>query len=192
MKIRESGMPEEKYWETFFNIQDIFYRLQLDNKINSAVEFGSGYGTFAIPAAKIIKGKIHAYDIDEEVTYRLSQRVTEEKLSNVIIHETDFVKEGTLLNDNSIDYAMMFNILHAEKPVELLKEAFRILKPGGKIGIIHWIYSPTTPRGPSMDIRPKPEQCIEWMKLAGFTINSDVISLPPYHYGIVGRKMIAT
>ncbi len=75
---------------------------------------------------------------------RLSQRVTEENLSNVIIHQNNFVNEGTLLNDNSIEYAMLFNILHAENPVKLLKEAFRILKPGGKIRIIHWIYSPTT------------------------------------------------
>jgi SAM-dependent methyltransferase len=188
MKIRESGMPEEEYWETFFDVRYIFSRLQLDNKINSVVEFGSGYGTFTIPAAKIINGEIYAFDIDQEMTSRLSQRVKEEKLSNIIIHQNDFVNEGTLLKDDSIDYAMLFNILHAEKPVELLKEAFRILKPGGKAGIIHWIYSPTTPRGPSMDIRPKPEQCIVWMKLAGFTIKSGIISLPPYHYGIVGIK----
>ena len=188
MKIRESGMPEETHWESFFDVQNIFSRLQLDNKIIDAVEFGSGYGTFTIPAAKIIKGKIHAFDIEEEMISCLSQRVIEDKLSNVIIHETDFVKEGTLLKYNSIDYAMLFNILHAENPMELLKEAFRILKPGGKAGIIHWIYSSTTPRGPSMDIRPKPEQCIEWIKLAGFTIKSDVISLPPYHYGIIGEK----
>ena len=188
MKIRESGMPEEKYWETFFDVQYIFSRLKLDGKINNVVEFGSGYGTFTIPTAKIITGKIHAFDIDKKMISRLAQRVKEEKLSNIIIHKNDFVKEGTLLKDDSIDYAMMFNILHAEKPVELLKEAFRVLKPGGKIGIIHWVYSPSTPRGPSMDIRPKPEQCMEWMKSAGFKIKSDVILLPPYHYGIVGKK----
>ncbi len=191
MKIRESGMPEEKYWETFFDVQNIFSRLQLDNQINNIVEFGSGYGTFTIPAAEIIKGKIHAFDIDEKMISRLSQRVTKENLYNIIIHQIDFVNKGTLLNDISIDYAMLFNILHAENPDKLLKEAFRILKPEGKIGIIHWIYSSTTPRGPSMNIRPKPEECIEWMKSAGFTVKSDVISLPPYHYGILGRKMIA-
>ena len=189
MKIRESGMPDENYWESFFDVKNIFSRLQLDNHIINVVEFGSGYGTFTIPAAKIIKGKIHAYDIDKKMTSRLVQRIKEEKLSNVIIQKTDFLSEGTLLHDNSVDYAMLFNILHAENPIELLTEAFRILKHGGKIAIIHWIYSSTTPRGPSMNIRPKPEQCIEWMKSAGFTIKSDIISLPPYHFGIVGIKI---
>ena len=54
---------------------------------------------------------------------------------------------------------MPFNILHLEKPEVLLKEAKRILTKNGKVGIIHWNYGSKTPRGPSMDIRPNPEQC---------------------------------
>ena len=188
MKIRESGMPDEKYWESFFNVAEIFDKLRLDNQIKDAAEFGSGYGTFTVPAAKIITGEIHAFDIDEEMVSRLTQKAGEEKLSNIVIHKNDFVNEGTLLKDGSIDYVMLFNILHAENPVKLLKEAFRILNHGGKAGIIHWIYSPSTPRGPSLSIRPKPEQCVDWMKEAGFKIDGEVIALPPYHYGILGLK----
>ena len=188
MKVRDSGMPDEKYWESFFDVQSILANLKLDNFVGDAAEFGSGYGTFTIPAAKIIRGSVHAFDIEEEMISRLSQRIIEENLLNIITHHIDFVNEGTLLNNNSIDYAMLFNILHAEDPIGLLKEAFRILKAGGKAGIIHWVYSSSTPRGPSMDIRPKPEQCITWMEKAGFKIEGNVISLPPYHYGIVGIK----
>ncbi|MCL5027394.1 MAG: class I SAM-dependent methyltransferase [Bacteroidetes bacterium] len=188
MKIRDSGMPEETYWETFFNPQYIFSQLQLDNKINDAAEFGSGYGTFTIPAAKIIKGNLHAFDIEPEMISILKEKLSKEKISNVKVHQADFVKEGTKLRDESVDYAILFNILHAENPVSLLKEAYRILKHNGKAGIIHWIYSDATPRGPSLDIRPKPEQCIEWLKQSGFKLGSEVIQLPPYHYGIVGVK----
>jgi len=52
-----------------------------------------------------------------------------------------------------------FNILHVEDPVELLREAFRVLSPEGKLGIIHWKTDPATPRGPSMAIRPQASQC---------------------------------
>jgi ubiquinone/menaquinone biosynthesis C-methylase UbiE len=189
MKIRESGMPEEKYWESFFDVDNIFKQLQLGTEINDIAEFGSGYGTFTVPAAKMIKGKLYAFDIDEKMISHLSKRIDEENISNVFIHKNDFVKEGTLLNNNSVDYVMLFNILHAEDPVALLKEAFRILKAGGKAGIIHWIYSSETPRGPSMEIRPKPGECIEWLETAGFILNGGIRSLPPYHYGIVGIKM---
>ena len=188
MKVRDSGMPEESYWETFFNPQNIFSQLQLDNKIIDAAEFGSGYGTFTIPAAKIIKGDLHAFDIEPEMISILKEKVGKEKIPNIKIHQTDFVKYGTKLKDESVDYAMLFNILHAEDPVALLKEAYRILILEGKLGVIHWIYSKSTPRGPSLYIRPKPEQCIEWLKQSGFKLGSEVIQLPPYHYGIVGVK----
>ncbi len=188
MKVRDSGMPEENYWETFFNPPYILSQLQLDNTIKDVAEFGSGYGTFTLQAAKIIKGKLHAFDIEPEMISILKDKLSKEKISNVKVYHADFVKEETKLKDESIDYAMLFNILHAKDPVSLLREAYRILIHKGKVGIIHWIYSDATPRGPSLDIRPKPEQCIEWLKQAGFKLGSEVIQLPPYHYGIVGIK----
>jgi ubiquinone/menaquinone biosynthesis C-methylase UbiE len=83
---------------------------------------------------------------------------------------------------------MLFNILHAENPELLLNESFRILKKNGKAGIIHWIYSKDTPRGPSLDIRPTEEKCMEWLQKAGFELDRKPLSLPPYHYGILGFK----
>ena len=83
---------------------------------------------------------------------------------------------------------MLFNILHTEVPLALLQEAYRILEPMGKVGLIHWNYDPSTPRGPSMDIRPRPEQCQQWMKSAGFDLIKPLVDLPPYHYGILGQK----
>ena len=56
MKIRESGMPERDMWEKFFDPMRILATLGLNKKINDVAEFGCGYGTFIIPAAKIIKG----------------------------------------------------------------------------------------------------------------------------------------
>ena len=188
MKIRESGMPEETYWESFFDTQYIFSQLQLDNKIYDVAELGSGYGTFTIPAAKIIKGNVYAFDIDADMVKRLGKKISEQNLFNIKVFQQDFVKKGTKLKDCSIDYAMLFNILHAEEPVALLTEVYRILKPGGRVGVIHWIHSETTPRGPSMDIRPTPLQCVEWLREANFEILKNEIHLPPYHFGIIATK----
>jgi tRNA G37 N-methylase Trm5 len=188
MKIRESGMPEESYWESFFDTRFIFSQLQLNKSITDVVEFGSGYGTFSIPAAKIIKGNLHAFDIDPTMIKRLKEKAQREKIYNIKINKTDFAKVGTNLAESSIDYVMLFNILHAEETLTLLKETYRILKYNAKVGIIHWIYSDSTPRGPSLNIRPKPEQCKAWMKFAGFKIEKNNLSFPPYHYGILGIK----
>jgi SAM-dependent methyltransferase len=89
--------------------------------------------------------------------------------------------------DVSVDYVMLFNILHDERPERILNEAYRILRPKGSVGIIHWNYDSGTPRGPPMDIRPKPEQCYEWALKAGFTYLSSH-DLKPYHYGFVFAK----
>jgi hypothetical protein len=61
------------------------------------------------------------------------------------------------------------------------------LKVGGRVGIIHWNYDPTTPRGPPMDIRPKPEQCKRWAESVGFIFEKK-LDLKLYHYGLVLRK----
>ncbi len=62
----------------------------------------------------------------------------------------------------------------------------------GLVGIIHWNYDPETPRGPEMNIRPRPEQCRQWAEQAGFKITGDgIIDLPPYHYGMALKKNIA-
>jgi ubiquinone/menaquinone biosynthesis C-methylase UbiE len=82
---------------------------------------------------------------------------------------------------------MLFNILHAEKPEELLKEAYRILKTGGKLGVIHWNYDPETPRGPPIGIRPRPEQCAKWAIEVGFKFENRH-DLELYHYGLVFSK----
>ncbi|OGU33402.1 MAG: methyltransferase type 11 [Ignavibacteria bacterium GWA2_35_9] len=188
MKIRESGMPSEEMWEKFFDIPLIFSKLRLNDSINDVAEFGSGYGTFTIPASKIIKGTLFAYDIDESMIKNLNKKVKENNIENIKVIQADFVNDGTKLNKEAVDYTMLFNILHAEEPFLLLNEACRILKPGGKAGVIHWIYSDETPRGPSLDIRPTKEQCINWMKEAGFEIKDSPVFLPPYHYGIIGYK----
>jgi ubiquinone/menaquinone biosynthesis C-methylase UbiE len=184
MKIRESGMPEREMWEKFFTPTKILTTLGLNSQTVDVAEFGCGYGTFTIPAAKVIKGKIYTLDLEPDMIKITNEEAKKSGLNNVQTVLCDFMTEGSGLSDGNMDYAMLFNILHLEKPMVLINEAKRILREGGKLGIIHWNYDPTTPRGPSMDIRPKPEDCIKWAESAGFsgTVQYD---LKPYHYGIV-------
>lgn len=183
-------MPDEKLWNTFFNPGAILPKLSLDKNILNVVEFGSGYGTFTLPAASIINGKLYAIEIDDEMIAGLQKKIKSNSIKNVEIVHRDFLSEGTGLKNNSVDYAMLFNILHHEEPIELLKEVYRILITNGTLAVIHWRYDEKTPRGPSLDIRPKPEDCCKWLNQAGFKIENAYIDLPPYHYGILGKKEI--
>jgi ubiquinone/menaquinone biosynthesis C-methylase UbiE len=184
MKVRDSGMPGKDMWENFFNPDEVLITLGLNSKINNAAEFGCGYGTFTIPAAKIIKGEIFALDIEPDMIEITQKRAKKQELNNVKTILRDFVTDGSGLKDENVDFVMLFNILHADNPDKLLREAYRILKLNGTLGIIHWNYDPKTPRGPAMEIRPKPEQCIEWAEDTGF-YNPKKYNVGPYHYGIV-------
>ena len=187
MKIRESGMPNEKIWDGFFNPVKILEILGMSKNICDAAEFGCGFGTFTIPAAKMISGKIYAIDLEPKMLEKTKKKAIEKKLENVVKVQRDFITKGSSLNSESVDYVMLFNILHGEEPEKLLEESWRILKPNGILGIIHWNYDPKTARGPPMEIRIKPEQCIKLAKLTGF-VNPSTYDLKPHHFGITLKK----
>ncbi len=189
MKVRESGMPPEEMWQGFFDPMKVLSIFGLDKGVGDMVEFGCGYGTFTLPAARMAQGIVYALDIEPEMATIVRQKCLEANIGNIEVMIRDFVAEGTGLDENTMDAALLFNILHHETPGELMNEAFRLLKPDGILAVIHWNYDSSTPRGPALAIRPRPEQCIEWGKEAGFIFRErDRYNLPPYHYGLLFRK----
>jgi len=181
-------MPKEEEWNLFFDPSKILSLLGLGQNVVDVADFGCGYGTFTIPVARMIRGKIYAFDIEPEMIEMTKKKARELHLDNVEAVLRDFISEGSGLKDSSVDFVMLFNILHLKKPTDLLKEAYRILRFDGKVGIIHWNYDATTPRGPPMSMRPKPEQCRRWAESVGFSFEEQ-FDLKPYHYGILMRKL---
>jgi len=190
MKTRESGMPEEATWQSFFKPEEILISLGLNAAAKRVVDFGSGYGTFSFPCARIVRGEVIGLDIDRELIRTCRILAKTARLANLRFECRDFVREGSGLEDRSADYVMLFNILHAEDPGILLREAHRILEPHGRLAVMHWNYDAKTPRGPSMAIRPRPEDCRTWVSQHGFDRLSPTIALPPWHYGFVAEAML--
>lgn len=188
MKIRESGMPVEKVWEKFFDVSRIFSELEVEKDIKKLVDFGAGYGTFSIPAGKVIQGEVLSYEIEPNLIAELKSKIKEENQSNIELVHRDFIENGSGLPNDHVDYVFLFNILHASESEYLLEETRRILKTGGKVGVIHWNYDSSTPRGPSMKIRPKAEDLEVMLQEKGFNILRHKIDLPPFHYGILAKK----
>ena len=110
MKTRESGMPSEEVWQGFFDAEAILKKLGLTSACKNVVDFGCGYGTFTIPAARIVSGSVYALDIEPEMVELTRCKAEIAGLKNIDVRQCDFVVEGTGLSDGSADYAMLFNI----------------------------------------------------------------------------------
>ena len=190
MKGRESGMPDEAYWASFFETDLAVDRLLGRSVEGNVIEFGCGYGSFTVPAARRTTGTLTALDIEPEMVDCVRQKAVTYNLSNIQAEVRDFVAHGTGVATGSQAHAMIFNLLHLEQPVDLLREAYRTLQDGGVPSVMHWRSDIPTPRGPSLAIRPTPEQCQEWMAEAGFrAIESvDLQSCCPFHFGLLARR----
>ena len=185
MRLRESGMPEEAYWETLLDVPLILDRLGLDRTLRNVVELGCGYGTFTLPVAQRISGVVEAIDIEPAMVERTRQRAREAGLKNIICRQADVLTDGFGGKPGTRDACLLFNILHGEEPVRVLAEAARAVRPGGWVLVIHWRFDPTTPRGPALDIRPRPEQILDWAKQTGLLEPAGpMLDLPPWHYGL--------
>lgn len=180
-------MPEETIWSKFFDPEYILQQMEVTHDLNSIVDLGCGFGTFSIPASQIVNETVHAFDIDQNMIDQLQRKINQLEIKNIELHQKDFIVESSGLEDNSIDYVMLFNILHQHNPHQILNEVHRILKEGYKAGIIHWRSDIPTPRGPQLDIRPTQDQCIQWAVESGFAISKELM-LEPYHFGIIISK----
>jgi SAM-dependent methyltransferase len=169
-------MPAEEYWESLFDVPLILSRLGVA-KFRDIAEFGCGYGTFTIPVAQAISGTLYTFDIDPDMVARTAARGAGLRIA---CETRDVMAAGFGVRVNAV---LLFNILHGEQPVELLRHAAAALNPSGQVLAIHWRHG-ETPRGPHLDIRPRPEQVIKWSNAVGLELLGAVVDLPPWHYGL--------
>jgi SAM-dependent methyltransferase len=159
--------------------------LDITSDLGDVAELGCGFGTFSIPVAQRIQGKLLAFDIESAMLVRTAERAQAAGLNNIVCRHRDVMAEGFGLPAGSVDAALLFNILHCESPETLLRQAAHAVRAGGHVVVIHWRYDSRTPRGPDLAIRPKPEQIVAWahtnrnLRAVGGPIN-----LPPWHYGL--------
>ena len=169
---------------------EVWRQLKLPSKVNTLLDIGCGYGTFLLPAAHIIHGTAIGLDIDGGMVTICKAKADEWGLQNVIVMQGDIADHDTVNSlyrlAHTIDFISLFNILHGEDPLSLLLTAHSLLSAEGKLGVIHW--NPhETPRGPSLAIRPTPQQIMTWAYQADFALDHQV-DLKPHHFGFVFSK----
>ena len=184
MKVIDSGMPEEVYWNGLFDIPRIIKWLDIKNIVDPIAEIGCGYGTFTVPLAKKTNNQVLAFDIDPSMIEITRNNVQQSGLSNVQFFQRDILETGTGLESHSVGMILLFNILHFDERRALLEEASRILKHSGVVAIIHWRNDIETPHGPIVHMRPDQETILSSISDLDFRFTGNSKILEPYHWGM--------
>ncbi|KKR09955.1 MAG: Methyltransferase type 11 [Parcubacteria group bacterium GW2011_GWA2_39_18] len=153
-------------------------------------DFGSGTGYFAILTAKKIgpSGRVMAIDVQEPALEAVRSRARLENLFNLqVIRANLEIPQSTRLSDNSQDRIYIHNVLfQSEKKENVLQEAFRVLKSGGKIIFIDWLPE-KYPSDRSLVRLLSKIEAKNLLEKMGFKMEKDFVA-GAYHYGLIANK----
>lgn len=173
----------------FLNPEKIIpdFNLASDMKI---ADFGSGSGYFTILIAQALAntGIVTAVDILESSLETVRTSAASLGLTNIqTIRGNLEVIGASGLTENSQDMVLMANVLFQNgKKREVMEEAKRILKSGGKTFVIDWEKSSGGP-GPPDDLRASREIMKSVATEIGFQFEKE-IDAGSYHFGLVFKK----
>ncbi|HDQ16767.1 MAG TPA: methyltransferase domain-containing protein [Candidatus Vogelbacteria bacterium] len=174
------------------NISEIKKHLEKLNLVpgERVADFGAGSGIYTIEAARQIghKGKVYAIEIQKELLEKIKQLASQESLDNIEYFWGDLEENGgSKLGDSSVDAVILANIIfQVEKKDILLQEAYRVLKPLGRLLIIDWSGSYSN-LGPPEEYVVKEEEANQLAAQAGLH-QEDNFRAGDYHYGLIFTK----
>ncbi len=147
-------------------------------------------GYFTLQAAKLVgtQGHIWAVDVLKSVLASVASRAKIEGLGNITTVWSNLEVYGaTKLHDGALDAAIVNNVLHQNSdPEKILKEAFRLLKTGGKLLVVEW-KTGRFPLGPAAQEKVP----LDLVKTLGRSLGLKELKQfdpSPYHYGLIFVK----
>ncbi|MFH1653797.1 MAG: methyltransferase domain-containing protein [Pseudomonadota bacterium] len=156
----------------------------------SVADFGSGAGYFTILLGRLVgeNGRVYALDVQETALDSVKIKARATDLKNIeIIRANLEVAGGSGLSDNSQDMVLLANILfQSDKKVEIIKEAKRILKDGGRMILIDWRLG-TGGFGPPDEMRTE-ETAMSALVVGEGLIFEKSIDAGQFHYGMIFTK----
>ena len=150
----------------------------------TCVDLGCGTGAFSLPMAEYVGdgGTVYAVDDSAEMLDRVRAKRPPSNLRPV---HSDAGRTG--LDDEIADFCLLAFILHEMgQPMDLVAEAFRLTKPGGRVMAVEWRPELESP-GPPRRIRLSAVRLDGLFTEAGFS-DLDHAVWSPNHYWAVGSK----
>lgn len=171
--------------------KELFNHVGLEAGMNIADLGCGGAGHFVIPAGQQVgeHGKVYAVDILQTVLQSVASRARLEGVHNVRTIRSDIERYGaTRIPAASLDCAFLINVLfQSHDHPAMLKEALRLIKPGGKLLVVDWQANDKSPFGPPSELRVNMDTLTVSAKALGATLVKQ-FSAGPYHQGRIYVK----
>ncbi len=150
----------------------------------TCVDLGSGTGVFSFALANHVGGDGVVYAVDD--SNEMLEYIQKKKPpQNVLLIHRDAGDTG--LKSERADVCLLAFILHeVNTPERLIKEAYHLLKPDGKILVVEWKAEPT-PKGPPGNIRITKGRLKQLFDQSGFT-GFRYVDWSINHYVVVGTN----
>ncbi len=131
-RARILGSGQRSAW---LRVDELILRKAAIQPGMTCVDLGCGAGVVSLPLSLEVgpEGKVYAVDINREV---LDMITAKEPPAWLITLNKEAADTG--LDAGIADACFMVLVLHEVEPVGVLKEVYRLLKPGGRAVILEW------------------------------------------------------
>ena len=187
-------MPKQKINSSGVEILNATQILKEILKITNGkvvADLGAGISAyFTIESAKLVgdQGQVYAIDIVKDILSAIDSKAKMAGLYNIktVWSNLEMVGAAKIKND-SLDFALLVNTLfQSKKQPEMVAEAIRLLKKGGKLLIIDW--SNTAPAfSPPEDLKVDKKIISDTALQLNLEKESE-FEAGPYHFGIIFIK----
>ncbi|MFA5155723.1 MAG: methyltransferase domain-containing protein [Patescibacteria group bacterium] len=183
-------MPEIKR-TALFDIAAILDKMGIAER-QQVAELGCGnFGFFVFPLARLVGryGRVYAVDILKSTLDEIRKEAKTDNLPQIVpIWSNLEIFKATNIPVGSLDNALLVNVIHqSDKRLEIIREAMRLLKRGGKLLIVEW-KNIDIPIGPGPERRVRLEALKAAAPKIGLGIKEE-FEAGPYHYGLILTKL---
>ncbi len=177
------SLPKPTFSDPSKNIRELGFK-----STDEVADFGSGSGVYTLALSKMVK-KVYAVDVQKDLLTRIENHAEESGLDNVeIVWGNIEEARGIGLRDETLDGVLLSNTLfQVGDKIGTIKEAWRVLKPGGVLAVIDWTdsYGGLGPRASNILTQSEANLiCTD----NNFAFKGD-FDAGEHHYGILYIKM---
>ena len=154
---------------------------------DDVADIGCGIGYFAIPATEIVDPakKFYGVDPSREMLDELARRMTGKADGRIELVQSD--PDDFKIPSESVDFVLVANVFHeVENKAAFLRETLRILRPGGRLGLVEW-RAAEAPYGPPLSHRIPESETDRWFEGAGYLVGGKPV-IGTYFYGRVYHR----